>query len=294
MKQKIALALSGGGARGIAHIGVIEELEERGYEITSIAGTSMGSLIGGAYATGKMQALKEWIYTLDKSKVFRMVDFTLSRQGLIKADKVMNKMKDYVPDVRIEELELPYAAVAVDMLSRKEVVFREGSLYHAIRASIAIPGIIIPVKEDHRLLVDGGVLDNIPMAHVERNKGDILVAVHVNADVPMIRKESKEEKEDRDKQYLKRVSELYRNMREKLPSIKRDSSQEEDHLGYFSMITGTFDLMTLRMAEDKIRQFKPDILVNVSREACNVYDFYKAEQQVEEGRRAAQLTLDAL
>ncbi|MEA3463105.1 MAG: patatin-like phospholipase family protein, partial [Bacteroidota bacterium] len=135
-KQKVALVLSGGAARGIAHIGVIEELETRGYEITSIAGTSMGALIGGVYATGKMEELKEYLYTLDRSRVFRLVDFTLSKQGLIKGDRVLKKMKNYVPDMLIEDLAVPYAAVAVDLINKKEVIFRSGSLYHAIRASI--------------------------------------------------------------------------------------------------------------------------------------------------------------
>ncbi|HCC70571.1 MAG TPA: phospholipase, partial [Bacteroidales bacterium] len=119
MKQKIALVLSGGGARGIAHIGAIEELEKHGFEISAIAGTSMGSLIGGVYALGKMEEYKNWIITLDRVKVFSMVDFTVSRHGLVKGDKVFNKMKDFIPDSNIEDLPLQYAAVAADIASKK-------------------------------------------------------------------------------------------------------------------------------------------------------------------------------
>ena len=137
MKQNVALVLSGGGARGIAHIGVIEELERQNFEITSIAGTSMGSLVGGVYALGKIEVFKNWICTLDKRKVFSLVDFALSKQGMIKGDRVLKKMKDFIPDTNIEELSIPYVAVAADLLHREEIAFSEGSIYEAIRASIS-------------------------------------------------------------------------------------------------------------------------------------------------------------
>ena len=284
-RQKVALVLSGGGARGIAHIGVIEELEARGYEITSIAGTSMGSLIGGVYACGKLPELKEWIYSLDRGKVLRLVDLTLNRQGLIKGDRVLGRMQDFIPDVNIEDLPLPYAAVAADLTGKEEVVFTEGSLYHAIRASIAIPSLFTPVREGKSVLVDGGILNNIPMAHVKRNEGDIMVASFVNADIPADKPVLTVEGKEQQKAYNRKIRDFNLHIR-KSPSSTRKK------LGYFSIITKTFDLMTLRMAEDKIREFDPEILIQVSRESCNVYDFYKAEQQVEAGRRAAVRVLE--
>ena len=286
-KQKVALVLSGGAARGIAHIGVIEELENRAYEITSIAGTSMGALVGGVYATGKLAEFKEFLYTLDRNKTFRMVDFILSKQGLIKGDRVLNKMKDFVPDMLIEELALPYAAVAVDLINKEEVVLRTGSLYHAIRASISIPTVLTPVKEEKRLLVDGGLLNNIPMAYVKRREGDMMIAVHVNADIPKERPEITKETVKKQALYQKKIREFYHHI---IPS----SSTAEEKLGYFSLISKSFELMTARMAEDKIKQYSPDILINVSRESCNFYDFYKAEEQVEAGRRAAVEVLDSI
>jgi NTE family protein len=286
-KQKVALVLSGGAARGIAHIGVIEELESRGYSISSIAGTSMGALIGGVYATGKLAEIKDFMYSLDRSKVFRLVDFTLSKQGLIKGDRVLNKMKDFVPDMLIEDLSLPYAAVAVDLIKKEEVVFRTGSLYHAIRASISIPSVLTPVKSGNRLLVDGGLLDNLPMAHVERREGDIMVAVHVNADIPLVKPALSKEGNKKQLVYQKKIKEFYNH-------IHPSSSTDGEKLGYFSLITKSFELMTTRRAEEKIRQFSPEVLVNVSIDSCNLYDFYKAEEQVEAGRRAAAEVLDNL
>lgn len=290
MKQKVALVLSGGGARGIAHIGVIDELERRGYEISSVAGTSMGSLIGGVYAAGKLEQLEEWIYTLDKAKLLRMVDFTLSKQGLIKGERVFKKMKAYIPDENIEDLAIPYAAVAVDLLKKEEVVFREGSLSEAIRASISIPSVFTPVKSKGRLLVDGGVMNNIPINHVRRIEGDMLIAVNVIADVPPggAKGETIEEGANRHKKHL----EWIRDFRSHLARGSSGSRKEE--MGYFSLITKTIDLMTLQISNLYLENNSPDLMINVSSEACNIYDFYKIEEMVEAGRLAAVEALDQL
>ena len=147
MKQKVSLVLSGGGARGIAHIGVIEVLEEKGYEIVSVTGTSMGAVVGGVYALGKMEDFKQWMLTLDRLKVFSLFDFSFGSQGLIKGDKVLNTMKEFISDENIEDLRIPYAAVAVDLLKKEEVIFTKGSIYDAIRASVSIPSLLTPVKK---------------------------------------------------------------------------------------------------------------------------------------------------
>jgi NTE family protein len=153
VKEKVSLVLSGGGARGIAHIGVIEELEKQGFEIKSIAGTSMGALVGGIYAVGKLQEYKNWMYTLDKLDVFKLIDFTLSSQGLIKGDRVFKKMKEFIPDMNIEELNIHYAATATDLINKEEVVFTKGSVYKSIRASTAIPSVLTPVKKDNQYIL---------------------------------------------------------------------------------------------------------------------------------------------
>jgi len=181
----VSLVLSGGGARGIAHIGVIEELEKQGLEIKSIAGTSMGALVGGIYAVGKLQEYKNWMYTLDKIDVFKLIDFTLSSQGLIKGDRVFKKMKEFIPDMNIEELKIHYTATATDIINKKEVVFTKGSIYEAIRASVAFPSVLTPVKKDDSVLVDGGVMNNVPINHVKRTRDDILIVVYVNAVIPV-------------------------------------------------------------------------------------------------------------
>ena len=137
----------------MAHIGVIEELLKRGYKITSIAGTSMGSLIGGVYAQGKLEEFKNWAIGLDQIEVLKLLDLTLGRGGLIKGEKVLNRMKEFIPDINIEDLPIPYSATAVDIVKHEEVVFTNGSLYDAIRASIAIPTVFTPVKKNGAILV---------------------------------------------------------------------------------------------------------------------------------------------
>ena len=144
MKQKVALVLSSGGSKGIAHIGVINELEKQGFEISSVSGSSIGSVIGGLYAMGKLPEYTDWIRTLNKKLVWELMDFTFSSNGLIKGVRVFNKMKSFIPDIGIEEMNIPFSAIATDILNEKDVVFTDGSFYEAIRASVAIPSLITP------------------------------------------------------------------------------------------------------------------------------------------------------
>lgn len=287
MNNKVALVLSGGGARGIAHIGVIEELEKRGYEITSIAGTSMGAVIGGMYAAGKLEEYKKWMCSLDKMKVFSLVDFTFSADGIVKGDKVLNAIKEFVPDTNIEDLKIAYSATAADIENHKEIVYREGSLYEAIRASIAIPMVITPVIKDNAIIVDGGVVNNLPISNVKRNKGDLLVAVYVNANVPIIKlKVSKKEKKEKKSVYLQKLNEFYEQLNIISPKPGKDK------ISYFTLIDKTIVSASLQLVQLSIQKNPPDILVNISRDTCGTYDFYKAEELVEIGRITASNSLD--
>ncbi len=291
MKQKISLVLSGGGARGLAHIGVIEELLDQGYEITSIAGTSMGALVAGVYATGKLNEFKEWMLTLDKIKILRLVDFSFSSQGLIKGDRVLNTMKEFISDENIEDLKIPYAAVAVDIINRKEVVFTQGSIYEAIRASISIPSVLTPVKKGKTLLIDGGVLNNIPVDHVKRNTGDLLIAVNVNANIAVVKPViSKKVNEERLSLYRTRMHSLQSQMKKILPENKKD----KEKLGYFELVNKTISLMTYTIAQMALEKNPPDLLINVSRQSAGTYDFYKAEDLIEIGQLAAKRALKTL
>jgi len=295
MKPVVTLVLSGGGARGNAHIGVIEELERRGYQIVSVTGTSMGALVGGIYADDAMAPFKEWMLSLDRRKVFSLVDFTLSRSGLIKGDKVFSKMKDFIQDTPIEDLRIPFAAVAVDLLNGTEVVFREGSLFDAIRASVSIPSVLTPVKTADGLLVDGGVMNNIPISHAPRVPGDLLVVANVNARIPVkLPQVSQEEGEEQNRAYQSKIDEFQAHLQKILPRGLKDkqSSSNEEKMGYFDLLDQTISLMTHHMAQLSLQQYTPDILVEVSRDSCGTYDFYKAEELVSMGREATMIAMD--
>ena len=179
-KGKVALALSSGGPRGFAYIGAIEEILRRGYEISSIAGSSAGSLVGGVYAAGGLEAFKEWLFALDPLKVMRLMDFSLSRNYLVKGDRVIKAIKANVPECNIEDLPIPFVAIATDLYTGEEVLFREGPLFDAIRASISIPSMFRPVRRGGRTLVDGGMTNTFPLNRVPRTEGDILVGFNVN------------------------------------------------------------------------------------------------------------------
>ena len=225
-KRRVALVLAGGGARGVAHIGAIEELERQGFEISAVAGTSMGALVGGVYASGYLEPFKEWMRALDKYKVFSLVDFALSTEGLVKGDRVMEAMKELVPDVQIERMPVPFAAVAADLLTGDEVVLDSGGLYDAIRASISIPSVFRPVHRDGRVLVDGGTVNPLPLNRVRREEGDLLVAVDVSA-------------------------------RFGADSVRRANAS----LNYYKVLIASSQIMQQRITQLMCRLYKPDIMV---------------------------------
>lgn len=282
MKQKAALVLSGGGARGSAHLGVIEELLAQDYEITSVAGTSMGALVGGMFALGKMEEFRDWLCSLDKRKVFSLVDFSFGHLGLIKAEKVLKTMKEFTGDELIENLPIPYAAVAADIKNKKEVVFTSGSLYEAIRASIAIPSVITPVKTKDGILVDGGVMNNIPVNQVKRTEGDKLIVVNVNAAIPVTHPKKSEEKEKEDQNiYQQKMKEFTAHLQKINPLHK------EEKFNYLDLVGESISLMIHQIGQLHLKDYHPDRLIQISRDAAGTYDFYKAEELIEMGRMAA-------
>jgi len=287
MKQNVALVLSGGGARGIAHIGVIEELEKNGFNISSIAGTSMGALVGGMYALGKLEVYKDWLCALDKVKMFRLVDFTFMGQGLVKGDRLFNTLRELIDDGNIEDLPIPFAAVASDILNKKEVVFTSGSVLDAIRASIAIPTILAPVRTKDGLLVDGGVVNNLPIDHVKRTPGDILVVVNVNAAIPADKPAVQEnETPARPSLYQEKIKNFYDYLHKHNPLAR------EEKFGYFEILNKTLSLMNYHNCQLALEKYSPDIVINISNESCATYDFYKGTEMIETGRRAVTRSLE--
>jgi len=288
MKQKVALVLGSGGARGVAHIGVIEALEEHGFEISSIAGSSMGAVIGGLYAAGKMQEYKEWVTHFDKIDVFKLLDFTLSLKGIVRGEKVFKEMRKLLGEFNIEDFSIPFTAVASNIRTQQEVLFSEGNLMDALRASCAIPTVMTPVYQNNEEVVDGGVLNPIPLNRVKRTEGDILIAVDVNAAIPFEKKvavTADEVKQDeKNKQFL---DEFTTRIKSFFPSNSgKETASTPKKLGYFDLLNRSIDLMQEKMTNLQMEIIKPDILIQVSRNSCGTFEFYKSNELVELGKKA--------
>lgn len=266
MKKKIALVLSGGGARGLAHIGAIETLESHGYEITSIAGCSMGALIGGMYAAGKLPEVKDWVLALDRRKVLSLVDFSLSLTHLVKGDRVMEALKEIVPDVNIEDLPIPYTAVATDWNSGKEVVFDHGSLYDAIRASISIPLFLNPVRREDMLLVDGGLVNSLPLNRVVRHSGDLLFGINVST-------------HDYQGELLMQQFVERKLLSKSMPAAVMNRIMkhfEGININYVTLLMRTIAIMLEQNTRQQILISRPDLVVQVPMKRYGVFDFDKA------------------
>ncbi|HET8861157.1 patatin-like phospholipase family protein [Marivirga sp.] len=288
MKQKVALVLGSGGARGVAHIGVIEALEENGFEISSISGSSMGAVIGGLYAAGKMQEYKEWVTHFDKIDVFKLLDFTLSFQGIVRGEKVFKEMRKLLGEFNIEDFSIPFTAVASNIRTSNEVLFSEGNLMDALRASCAIPTVMTPIYHENEEIVDGGVLNPIPLDRVKRTKGDILIAVDVNAAVPFEKKiavtAEEVQQDEKNKQFLEDFTTRIKNF---LPYYNtKDSSTIPKKFGYFDLLNRSIDLMQEKMTNLQMEIIKPDMLVQISRNSCGTFEFYKSNELVELGKIA--------
>lgn len=276
--RRVALALAGGGARGVAHIGAIEELERRGYEIAAVAGTSMGALVGGMYAAGHLEEFKEWMCSLDRYKVFGLVDFTFSAEGLVKGSRVIDAMKELIPDMRIKQMRLPFTAVSADLLTGREVVIERGGLYDAIRASIAIPSVFRPVHRDGMVLTDGGIVNPMPVNRVRREAGDLLVAVDVCA--PFAVEGSGAVGGSVPAAGVNAIGAGRAALR-KLPS-----------LNYYKLITASTEIMTQHLTRLMCRLYRPDVLVELPADRFGLFEFYRSREIAEAGAAAARQALD--
>jgi NTE family protein len=284
MRKNVALVLSAGGARGFAHIGAIKVLEQRGYTITSVAGTSMGALVGAIYASGQLHEFEEWVRTLDVMEVLKLTDITLSSKGFVKGKKVIEKMKEIVPERSIEDLHIPYCAVATDIIRGQEKVFTEGNLFNAIRASISIPTFFQPCQIGDDFYVDGGLVNPIPINRVLRNRRDLLVVVNVNADIPHEPIEESNETRN-DSEFLKRI----RKIRSK--SDRHIPENVKDEIGIFNLNNRSISIMLNQIAALTLKNYKVDIKVELSRDSYGTYDFYKASEIISMGEKAALLAL---
>jgi NTE family protein len=302
----VSLVLGSGGARGYAHIGVIEELEAQGFSIRSIAGSSMGALVGGVYAAGKLDVFSEWVRPLLRLDILRLLDWTLSGGGLIKGDRIINVFRDLIGEIDIEELPIPYTAVAVDLDEQREVWFSRGPLFDAVRASIAIPTIFRPHHYQGRLLVDGGLLNPLPVSPTLRDMTDGTIAVDVNAspepfsamwNVPstlgnestaVLPAAGDSADVDRPRSpYGRRIAEF---IDAQIGKLERRSVNQEP--GAFELFARSLDVVQETITRLKLAAQPPDLLITIPRNACAFYEFHRADELIELGRRRTREALE--
>ncbi|HEY7873236.1 MAG TPA: patatin-like phospholipase family protein [Rudaea sp.] len=256
--KTVSLVLGSGGARGYAHIGAIEELLDQGFDIRSVAGASMGALVGGIYAAGQLDAYRDWARGLQKFDVLRLLDWTF-RGGLIKGDRIIGRLRELIGDVAIENLPIPYTAVAVDILAQREVWFTRGPLFDAIRASIAIPTVFRPHHYEGRVLVDGGLLNPVPITPTLRDLTDCTIAVDLNA-AP----------DDADSGPA--------------PDANTDP-------GLLETFARSLDAVQATLTRFKLAAQPPDLVVQIPRNAGAFYEFHRAPELIEVGRERTRAAL---
>ena len=285
--KKVHLVLGSGGARGIAHIGVIDVLEEQGYEIRSIAGCSMGSVVGGIYAAGFHSQYRDWVLTLTKKMLFRIMDFTLARQGFLKGDRIFSILKEVTGDHLIEDLRIPFIVVAADMVTNQEVHYSSGDLYRALRASIAIPAVFTPVLDNGQFLVDGGVLNPLPLNLVKKDADELVVAVNVNGRKNIQHSGKEEEDSVSVSAVWKWLNPLMQINKEKqkyiLPSAEYSIRE---------LLLVSYEMTQDRLTSMMLEKFPPDILIEIPRSTCSTFEFYKAKEVMEIGRQSAESALN--
>lgn len=323
MGRSVALVLGSGGARGYAHIGVIEELERRGYSIECIAGCSMGAVIGGVYAAGGLAAYREWVSGLAYLDVLRLLDVGFGNLGAIRGEKIFGRVREILGDVRIQDLNIPFTAVATDLTNQQEVWFQQGCLHQAMRASAAIPSLFSPVRQGSRVLVDGGLLNPLPIVPVVSAHCDLIMAVNLNGThtygytLPVIERPAPIRQ-----QWDNWVGSL--NMRswlagrdtpaEEVVSLDPPTEDEppaevvatrqqdeaapvrvEEHVGPASMlelVNLSFETMQASLTQYKIAGYPPDVLIEVPKRLSRFFDFHRAPELIELGRMIASDTLD--
>lgn len=276
-KKQVALVLSSGGARGYAHIGAIRALEEQGYEITSVAGASMGALVGGVYCAGKLKELTEWFCSLTKRDMFSLMDFSLSTNHVMKGKKVMSNLETMLGNIQIEELTTDFRAIAADLATQREVVFSKGSLLRAIRSSISMPSVLKPIKIASHVLIDGGIVNPLPLNRVPRHEGDILVSVNVSAPAS----EQIEEAREAERRRIKKENGLL-SLQRMMQALTPDQAASN----YMTLISSAIALQIQRNTVITQKLYQPDIAVNIPMNRFGVFDFDRAEDVIEAGYEA--------
>ncbi|MFY8133646.1 MAG: patatin-like phospholipase family protein [Aquimonas sp.] len=301
--KRVSLVLGAGGARGLGHIGAIEVLQERGYRIVGIAGSSMGALVGGIHAAGRLPNYKEWACALERGDVLRLLDFSFGFPGLIRGERVIGALRDLVGEHAIESLPIPFTAVATDLQSQREVWLNRGPLFDAIRASIAIPMVFTPYRLEGRDLVDGGLLAPVPIAATRQVRADLMIAIDVNgppaarmaraepvaAAAPAVAAEDAIGYRARIAAFIESLSASFSDAKRSEASVEQAKAQP----GLIDLMGRSLDTMQAQIARMQLALDPPDLLIRMPRDRCTFYEFWRAAELIELGRQCTQRALDA-
>jgi len=288
--KTVSLVLGSGGARGLAHIGVIHWLEENGYEIRSISGASMGALIGGIYACGELDVFEKWVRAITKVQIVKLLDVSWGKQGLVEGDRIIDTLKELVGDRRIEDLPIRYTAVASDVRREKEIWLKQCSVFDAIRASISLPLFFTPVDMNGVKLLDGGILNPVPIAPTFEDHTDMTIAVNLGAapsgSPPTVSKATSEDVDDS----------VVGSLRAKINSfvddrIKRSPDSGTDGWTMLDIADQTFDAMQGTIARQKLATYPPDRTIEIARNACGTLEFDRADEMITLGYDTAARSL---
>jgi len=288
-KNTVSLVLGSGGARGLSHIGIIKWLVEHDYQIKSISGCSIGALIGGVYAAGRLPEFEEWVLEIDKFEIFSLLDLAWKSNGLVQGDKIINTLITLLGDQKIDDLPLSYTAVAADIENEKEVWINTGSLFEAIRASISLPLFFTPVHRDGVLLIDGGVLNPVPIAPTFGDNNDLTIAVNLGG--PMIKKQAIVEtpvNKNSNNSFHTKMKGFINSF-----GLEENDTSSKDW-GVYDIANQAFDAMQSTIARQKLAAYPADVVIEIARNACGTLEFDRAQEMIELGYQAAELRFKRL
>jgi NTE family protein len=289
--KTVSLVLGSGGARGLAHIGIIHYLDDNGYDIRSISGCSMGALIGGIYACGKLDIFEEWVRAISKVDIIRLLDFSWGKQGLVEGERIIATLKELVGDRKIEDLPIKYTAVAADIKREKEVWLKRGSLFDAIRASMSLPLFFTPFEMNGMKLLDGGILNPVPIAPTFEDHTDMTIAINLGAPPlenpqPVRKIESKDTSDSRLDSVHAKISNFIEDLKD------RTSIDSAGSWKMLSIADQTFDAMQGAIARQKLAAYPPDHTIMIARNACGTLEFDRADEMITLGYETAAQSLD--
>jgi NTE family protein len=288
--RTLSLVLGSGGARGCAHIGVIRCLEEEGYQIRSIAGSSMGAVIGGVYGIGKLGEFEEWMRAIRKMDIVSLMDISLTGGGLLRGDKIINTLKELFGDGLIEDMPIKFTAVAADIVEEKEVWINSGPVFDAIRASMSLPLILTPHERNGVALVDGGVLNPVPIAPTFHDDTDFTLAVSLGgvpeAPEPAAAENEKQRLTDEPKAVREKIAAYINSL---MPSNSTPNAPSGQ--GVFAVADRSFDAMQSTIARQKLAAYPPDFLIEIARNRCGTMEFDRADELIELGYQKTRMLL---